>query len=66
MSTEDAELTGAATWRDPAWREPALAWAAERLAEHGRRVAGTPEQVHVRAWSTVVRIPNDDWSAVWL
>ncbi len=66
MSTEDAELTGAATWQDPAWREPALAWAAERLAEHGRAVAGAPQQVHVRAWSTAIRIPADDGSAVWL
>jgi Phosphotransferase enzyme family len=64
VSTE--ELTGAATWRDPAWREPALAWAAARLAEHGRAPAGRPEQVHVRAWSTAIRIPTDDGSAVWL
>lgn len=66
MSTEDAELTGAATWRDPAWREPALAWAAERLAEHGRTPAGRPEQVHVRAWSTAIRIPVDGAPPVWL
>ncbi len=59
------DLTGAATWRDPAWREPALAWAHERLAEHARTVVGPPEQVHVRAWSTAIRIPTDG-GAVWL
>ena len=66
MSTEDAELTGAATWRNPAWREPALAWAEDRLAEHGRAPAGRADQVHVRPWSTAIRIPTDDGSAVWL
>ena len=66
MTTEDAGLTGAATWQDPAWREPALAWAADRLAEHGRTTAGRPEQVHVRAWSTAIRIPTDDGSVAWL
>jgi Phosphotransferase enzyme family len=65
VSTEDVELTGAATWQDPAWREPALAWATDRLAERGRLPAGRPEQVHVRAWSTAIRIPTDG-GPVWL
>lgn len=65
MNTEDAASTGAATWQDPAWREPALAWAGDRLAEHGRVPAGPPEQVHVRAWSTAIRIPTDG-GPVWL
>jgi hypothetical protein len=60
------DLAGAATWRDPAWREPALAWAGDRLAELGRTVAGPPEQVRVRAWSTAIRVPTDDGGAVWL
>ena len=29
-------------------------------------MVSTPEQVHVRAWSTAIRIPTDDGSAVWL
>ena len=65
MTVEDAELTGAATWRDPAWLDPALDWARERLAERGLPVTGQPEQVHVRAWSTAFRIPAGD-RAVWL
>jgi phosphotransferase family enzyme len=59
------DLTGAATWRDPAWRGPALAWAAEQLAAHGRTPAGPPDQVRVRAWSTAFRIPTAD-GTVWL
>ncbi|GAB3314946.1 phosphotransferase [Geodermatophilus aquaeductus] len=66
MGTDAPDLTGAATWLDPAWRGPALEWAHERLAAVGRRPAGPPEQVHVRAWSTAIRIPTDDGSAVWL
>ena len=65
VDVEQTELTGAATWRDPAWREPALAWARDRLAERGIPVTGQPEQVHVRAWSTAIRIPVDR-GAVWL
>ncbi|MGY1714550.1 hypothetical protein ACI78R_08845 [Geodermatophilus sp. SYSU D01106] len=65
MDTCAPVLTGAATWRDPAWLDPALAWARERLAGLGRTVTDAPEQVHVRAWSTAVRIPTDG-GVVWL
>ena len=65
MDVEQTALTGAATWRDPGWREPALAWADDRLAERGIPVTGEPEQVHVRAWSTAIRIPVDG-GAAWL
>src|SRR5207253_11324769 len=33
-------------WRDRAWRAKAIAWAARRLAERGRRVTGKAEQIH--------------------
>jgi hypothetical protein len=66
VSTEDAAATGSATWRDPAWRDGALAWAAERLAEHGRTPAGRPDQPHVRPWSTAIRIPLADGGDAWL
>ena len=66
MSIEDAALTGVTDWRDPAWRDAALRWAADRLAEHGRAPSGRPEQVHVRPWSTAIRIPVEDGAAVWL
>ncbi|WP_336027233.1 hypothetical protein [Geodermatophilus sp. FMUSA9-8] len=57
MDPSASDVTGAATWRDPVWLDPALAWARGRLAVAGRIVVGPPEQVHVRAWSTAVRIP---------
>ena len=47
-------------WRDPRWRAEAVAWAAERLNEHGYVVVGEPEQTHLRPWSTVLRVTTDD------
>ncbi len=47
-------------WRDPRWLAEAVAWAAERLNEHGYAVVGEPEQTHVRAWSTVLRLTTDN------
>ncbi len=66
MTTDDPVLTGAATWQDPGWRDAALAWATDRLAEHGRIPSGRPDQAHVRSWSTAIRIPVDDGGDVWL
>ena len=65
MTTEDADLTGASTWTDPGWRDGALAWAADRLAERGLAPSGRPDQSHVRPWSTAIRIPVGDRDA-WL
>ena len=59
------ETTGVATWTDPAWRDSALAWAAEQLDRSGLRQTGPAEQPHVRAWSTALRLPVDGGS-VWL
>jgi hypothetical protein len=64
VSTEEA-TTGAATWQDPAWRAEALDWATERLAERGMVPDGDPDQPHVRAWSTAIRLPVRG-GAVWL
>jgi hypothetical protein len=61
----DAATTGVATWQDPGWLAGALEWASERLAERGEGVVGTPEQPHVRAWSTALRLPVRN-GAVWL
>ena len=64
MSTDGT--TGAATWQDPVWLTAALAWASERLAERGLALGGEPEQPHVRAWSTALRLPVRGGAAVWL
>jgi hypothetical protein len=61
----DAATTGLATWQDPAWRDAALEWASDRLAERGEALVGEPEQPHVRAWSTAFRLPVRG-GAVWL
>jgi hypothetical protein len=64
VSTDEA-TTGVSTWTDPDWRAGAVAWAAERLARRGTAVEGEPEQPHVYAWSTALRLPVDG-GAVWL
>jgi hypothetical protein len=64
VSTEEA-TTGVVTWTDPAWLAGAVAWAVEQLARRGTGVDGEPEQPHVYAWSTALRLPVDG-GAVWL
>lgn len=64
MSTDEA-TTGVATWTDPAWRAGAVAWAVEHLARRGMAVEDEPEQPHVYAWSTALRLPVEG-GAVWL
>ena len=49
----------------PAWRAGALEWAAAELARRGLALDGEPEQPHVYAWSTALRLPVDG-GAVWL
>jgi hypothetical protein len=62
----DATTTGLATWRDPDWRDGALAWAEEQLTGHGLALDGEPEQPHVRVWSTAFRLPLRGGGAAWL
>jgi hypothetical protein len=45
-------------WVDPAWRAAADAWIEERLAALGLTRTGPIDQVHVRPWSTVMRVPT--------
>jgi hypothetical protein len=51
-------------WTDPDWLSGARAWIDERLVAAGRRRTGEPDQVHVRPWATVLRVPTDD-GPVW-
>ncbi|MQA82721.1 MAG: phosphotransferase [Streptosporangiales bacterium] len=46
-------------WAEPAWRAEVLAWATERLAEHGLSLTGEPEQPRMRPWSTMFVLPTD-------
>ncbi len=45
-------------WRDPDWLNSALSWVDEKLSETGSPRTGEPDQVHVRPWSTVIRVPT--------
>ena len=50
-------------WEDPAWRDPAVAWADDRLEVLGRPRTGDIDQFHVRPWSTVIRLPTAEGPA---
>ena len=45
-------------WEDPTWLATALAWVDEQLRAAGRPRTGEPDQVHVRPWSTVIKVPT--------
>jgi hypothetical protein len=47
-------------WEDPVWLAAAIAWADEQLHDAGRSRTGDPEQIHLRPWSTVIKIPTTD------
>ena len=51
-------------WEDPAWLETAVSWVDEKLTGAGRPRTGSPDQVHVRPWSTALRVPTAD-GPVW-
>ncbi len=51
-------------WTTAAWRETAVVWVDERLAEAGLERVGEAEQTRVRPWATVLRVPVRD-GAVW-
>jgi hypothetical protein len=55
---------GVAIWSSAAWRETAVAWIDDRLAEAGLERAGAVEQPRVRPWATVLRVPVAG-GAVW-
>ncbi len=45
-------------WTEPAWRATADAWIEQQLALDGSQRTGEIDQVHVRPWSTVMRVPT--------
>jgi hypothetical protein len=46
-------------WERPEWQAEAIEWIEQRLAEKGLSMSGPIEQPHIRAWSTVLRIPTE-------
>ena len=57
-------MTTTATWRDETWRRTALDWVDERLAQDGARRTGEIEEIKIRPWSLVWRVPTAD-GQVW-
>lgn len=47
-------------WTQPGWREQADAWIHIQLARLGRQAIGPIEHPHLRAWSTVLRVPTKE------
>jgi hypothetical protein len=45
-------------WTDARWLDDVTAWLDRQLEEIGLRPTGAIEQPHVRAWSTVLRMPT--------
>lgn len=45
-------------WTQPDWFEQASSWIHAVLAQQGIDITGPIEQVHVRPWSTVLRVPT--------
>jgi hypothetical protein len=45
-------------WTEPAWRGIADAWIEQQLSLGGAERTGEIAQVHVRPWSTVMRVPT--------
>jgi hypothetical protein len=43
---------------DPAWRAAVDAWIAAQLTALGLDRLGRPDQLHVRPWATVIRVPT--------
>ncbi len=53
----NADLSGV-PWSQPGWINQAGDWIRAELAQHGIALCGPITQPHVRAWSTVLRIPT--------
>jgi len=45
-------------WTEPAWRTAADAWIEQQLVAIGSERTGEIDQMHVRPWSTVMRVPT--------
>ena len=50
-------------WSDPNWIDSAHEWIHSALDQDGRQPIGPVEQVHVRSWSTVMRVPTSAGTA---
>lgn len=51
-------VPGISMWSSAVWRESVTAWVDTHLATSGLQRTGAPEQVHLRPWGSVYRIPT--------
>jgi hypothetical protein len=51
-------MTESIPWTDPDWLASAQSWIGLQLERLGMQATGTAEQIHVRPWSTVLRVPT--------
>ncbi len=56
---------GVTLWSSPGWLARATAWVDEQLGAAGLVRTGEPEQVSLRPWAAVLRVPSSG-AAVWL
>ena len=57
--------SGIEVWACASWREAAVSWLDERLADAGIERTGDVEQPHLRPWATVLKAPTTR-GPVWL
>lgn len=50
--------TARVPWARPGWFDEAKTWIEEQVTSRGYRIVAPIEQVHVRVWSTVLRVPT--------
>jgi hypothetical protein len=55
---------GVEVWSSRSWRERAVRWLDDRLADAGVERTGETEQVHLRPWATVLKAPTTE-GPVW-
>jgi hypothetical protein len=46
-------------WTEPDWLAQAQAWIFQKLEDANAALTGPMDQMHVRLWSTVIRVPTD-------
>ena len=51
--------SGQSLWTNPEWLAEVKAWLATVLTQQGNWITADPRQIHIRPWSTVLRVPTD-------
>jgi hypothetical protein len=54
------EIKFSPPWKHEEWRAEVEAWIADQVADHGLRATEPSERIHLRPWSTVLRVPTNE------